>query len=257
MVCLSVGACHEGDAMLKHPLIHTGFTIPGLLATGCLVLLLFSGCGTTTVTEQRPTSQVAATSAPTPTRHTQRPVYPTPPPYTPPSYPTPIILTSSGQDVTRAVPLPATIAVIELHHGGSRNFIVKAHFGGQEELLVNTIGYYHGFRPLAARSPVTFEVQADGTWSIEVTPLADGGRPAVSGEGDYVSATFTPPSAGAWEVRHSGTRNFIVKAHCAGGSELVQNKIGAVGGSVFVTFPRGPCFWEIEADGRWSLQPRG
>lgn len=236
----------------------TGYLIIGLVAIGCLL----SGCGTATAEQ---TVAPSAAQSPAPPQATAAPAPTTPPlptatptvPPVPTATPAPIVLSGSGQEVTRAVPLPAIVVVVELRHGGARNFIVKAHSSGQEELLVNKIGRYHGFRPLAARDPVTFEVNADGTWSIRITPLATGGRPATSGAGDYVGALFSPPTAGAWEVRHSGTRNFIVKAHCAGGSELVQNKIGAVGGSVFVTFPAGPCFWEVEADGQWSLQPRG
>ena len=227
------------------------------LAAGCLVLFLL-GCGTTAPT----TKSASAPSAPVPTsppRPTSPPaptVTPRPTPLPSPT-PAPVRLSGQGQDVTRAVQLPAAIVVVELRHSGSRNFIVKAHIGGREELLANKIGGYHGLRPLVGPSPVTFAVSADGAWSIVLKPLTGGGQPAVSGTGDYVSALFSAPSAGAWEVQHTGKRNFIVKLHCRGGSDLVQNKIGAVGGSVFVTFPQGPCFWEIEADGRWSLRPRG
>lgn len=208
-------------------------------------------------TEAPARTRPSLTSMPPTTTHTPAPTLtPMQPIVTHTPTPDQVVLSGSGQEVTRAVRLPATMAVLELNHSGSRNFIVKAHVGGQEELLANEIGRYHGFRPIAAQDAVTFEVRADGAWSIRIKPLTAGGRPAVSGEGDYVSATFAPPSAGAWEMRHSGTRNFIVKAHCAGGSKLVQNEIGAVVGSVFVTFSRGPCFWEIQADGTWSLQPR-
>ena len=214
-----------------------------------LSLVALSSCGEATTSPVPTTAVPVATARPYPTARATLPPQPT-------KTVAPLVLSGHGQEVTRAVRLPARIAVLELSHSGSRNFIVKAHVGGQSELLANEIGRYHGLRPLAAREAVTFEVSADGAWRIRITPLAAGGSPALSGEGDYVSATFPAPTAGAWQVSHSGKRNFIVKVHCAGGSDLVQNKIGAVGGSVYVSFPKGPCFWEVEADGRWALRPR-
>lgn len=74
--------------------------------------------------------------------------------------------------------------------------------------------------------------------------------------GDDVSELFPLPSTGPWEIRHAGKSNFIVRAHCAGGSSLVRNEIGAIDGSRVITFRTGPCFWEMRADGEWSLQPR-
>ena len=220
---------------------------------GISVAAVLYGCGSATSEPVTTARQAAAPTATAPPQPTPRPR----PTALPTRRPEPVQLSGHGQEVTRAISLPAPISIVVLEHRGTRNFIVKAHIGSREELLANEIGGYHGARPLTAQTPVTFEVSADGAWSIEVKPLTGGGRSAVSGRGDDVTALFSAPSAGAWEVQHTGERNFIVKLHCAGGSELIQNTIGAVGGSVFVRFPKGPCFWEIQADGHWSLQPRG
>ena len=141
-------------------------------------------------------------------------------------------------------------------HNGSRNFIVKTYAGNTQDLLINTIGGYQGARPLTGSQPVTFDIDADGAWTIHIEAINRSPSAAFAGRGDNVSGLFEPPGRGAWEITHNGRRNFIVKAHCAGGTDLVQNEIGPVNGSKVVTFDRGPCFWEVEADGEWSLRPR-
>ena len=87
-------------------------------------------------------------------------------------------------------------------------------------------------------------------------PLATGGTPSFSGKGDAVSATFDPPASGIWKISHTGTSNFIVKLHCADDSDLIESSIGPMNGSGVIRFGQGPCFWEVEADGDWSLTPR-
>jgi hypothetical protein len=168
----------------------------------------------------------------------------------------PILLRGKGQTATDPVTPPSPVTVATFTHDGQRNFIVKSFAGGHEDLQVNKIGRYQGQRPIFGSAPVAFDVQADGAWTIQLAPVATGGDAAVSGTGDTVSALFTPPASGAWQISHNGTRNFIVHLHCASGSDLVQNQIGPVEGSRIVQFGRGPCLWEIQADGAWSLRPR-
>ena len=77
-----------------------------------------------------------------------------------------------------------------------------------------------------------------------------------SGNAASVSGLFSPPRTGPWEISHDGAANFIVHLHCASGTTLVQNEIGPVDGSRVVSFGEGMCFWEVRADGNWSLKPR-
>ena len=170
--------------------------------------------------------------------------------------PEPVTLQGSGQTATEAVTPPSAISVVALTHNGSSNFIVNAFQGGQETLLVNEIGPYQGTRPLVGDGDVTFDVDADGAWTIVLSPLGTADGAAFSGTGAAVSGLFDPPDAGAWEFTHDGQANFVVWAHCAGGDNLVQNEIGAVSGSGVVDFGDGPCFWEVDADGSWTLAPR-
>jgi len=174
---------------------------------------------------------------------------PTPPP-------TPVSLQGTGQTATRPVTPPASVSVVTLTHNGRSNFIVHAFHGGQDDSLTNAIGPYQGSRPLFGTDPVTFDIHADGAWTIRIDPVGLAGSPAFSGKGDAVSGLFDPPAPSAWEFMHNGRSNFIVHAICAGGQVSVQNEIGPVNGSGIIQFQKGPCLWGEQADGNWSLNPR-
>lgn len=169
-----------------------------------------------------------------------------------------VYLQGSGQSAPAAFYLPATDSVLTFTHSGSRNFIVQAYVGSaRPDLLVNTIGGYSGSRPLSAAEPVMLDIQADGPWTVQIDPIAGGGAVAFSGAGDSVSGWFDSPGRATIDVSHDGARNFIVSAHCTGGRPtLVQNEIGAASGSRVVNFPSGSCYWNVRADGNWSLTPR-
>jgi hypothetical protein len=206
-----------------------------------------------------PTSAPAATAGPSVTPA---------PTNTPSSIPAtatpvpPIVIEGNGQAVTDPFTPPSTINRVFLTHQGQRNFIVRVFKAdGSEAGMANEIGTYEGVRPLiGAAGDYYFEVDADGPWSIRVEAItqeldaADG----LEGSGDYVSGVFTPESDGPtpYDVSHGGERNFIVHLYCAGGEDSVQNEIGAVSGSTVVRFAEGPCFWDVQADGAWSLMPK-
>jgi hypothetical protein len=173
-----------------------------------------------------------------------------------PTVPQPIVLQGSGQAATDAVALPAPISIARFTHTGSANFIVTVYQGDESDLLINEIGPYQGARPLSGREPVIFDIDADGSWTVRIEPMGRADSAAFSGRGDAVSGLFDPPGMGPWQIKHNGQANFIVYSHCAGGSDLMQNEIGGVDGSRVVQFSRGPCFWEVQADGDWSLAPR-
>jgi hypothetical protein len=148
------------------------------------------------------------------------------------------------------------IDVVSLSHDGHSTFVVSVIYdNGGTETLTSAIGPYQGQRPLVVSGPVAFQVTADGNWSLQVQPIPQGGTPNFRGSGDAVSGYFTPPPAGQWQLMHDGQSTFYVYAHCLGGSLLVANSQGAVQSPTQVEFPRGPCFWEVRADGNWTLQP--
>ncbi len=170
--------------------------------------------------------------------------------------PEPVDLSGSGQTATDPITLPAPLCVAHFTHKGQSNFAVKVYQGDDWDLLINEIGPYDGARPLAGSQPVILDIDADGAWTVHIEPITMGNTAAFSGKGDAVSPLFSPPATGAWEFYHDGKSNFAVWLHCAGGSDLIQNEIGAVDGSTIIRFSKGPCFWEVEADGNWSLKPR-
>jgi hypothetical protein len=150
------------------------------------------------------------------------------------------------------------IEVVTLSHDGHSSFIVTAvdDVDAQSETLTSAIGPYTGQRPLVVEGPVSFHVTADGNWSLKVQPLSTGATPNFSGTGDAVSAYFDPPAPGTWSVSHDGQLSFYVEAHCQGGSVTVVDQTGAVQTATPITFPRGPCFWEVRADGAFTLAPQ-
>jgi hypothetical protein len=152
--------------------------------------------------------------------------------------------------------IPMGIDVVTLTHDGQSSFIVSAVQGSQSENLTTAIGAYRGQRPLVVQGPVSFQVTADGAWTLRIQPLSSGGSPAFSGTGDGVSPYFQPPAPATWAIAHDGRSGFFVYAHCLGGSIVVEDKTAAFQDSPQVEFPRGPCFWEVRADGAWSLQPQ-
>jgi len=219
----------------------------------------------TTITEatERPAETKAAklTSTPKPTKtpkptRTAVPPTVTPTSVPPTAVPKPVILQGAGQTATDWIDLPSSVSVAHFTHSGSANFIVYVYRGDKKDLLINTIGAYDGTRPLFGIEPVMLDIQADGTWTLRIEPITMGDTPAFSGKGDAVSPIFDPPKTGPWSIQHNGQENFIVYLHCASGSTLIQNEIGSVDGSRVVSFGKGPCLWEVRADGGWSLEPK-
>lgn len=207
-----------------------------------------------------PTKIPAPTATPAPTKTPQPTATPTTiPSPTPP--PAPVVLKGKGQSVTDPFTLPTAISKLVFQHDGKRNFIVKAYKAdGSSDTLVNAIGSYRGIRPLNADGQVYLEIKADGPWEVVAMPLGfnDSYAAGFDGQGDDMSDLFTPTTTGPvpYLFTHDGERNFIVHLHCAGGDDSVQNEIGKVDGAAVVNFERGPCFWEVQADGKWTMKPR-
>ena len=172
-----------------------------------------------------------------------------------------IRIAGTGQTATKAITLPPGVNVLTFTHSGSRNFIVTSYDAkGNSDLLINEIGAFSGKKWLAGGTAYTFDIQADGAWSVSADLIGTQGGSSFSGKGFDVSGTFTPPTAPtAFAFTHTGRRNFIVTLNCDGAyADLIQNEIGQVSGSRIVRFPQGAstCFWEVEADGNWTIKPQ-
>jgi hypothetical protein len=181
------------------------------------------------------------------------------PPPAPPSQA--INLQGKGKVVTDKFTLPAHYSRATVKHQGERNFAVWVYFAdNSRDLLVNTIGDYDGTVLLRGAGETFFEIEADGPWTITVDALGpdDAAAQGVSGSGDYVSGTFMPARVGPvpYSFSHNGEDNFAVWLRCDGGDDLVANEIGKVSGEVVVDFEKGPCVWEVRADGDWNVRPK-
>ncbi len=186
---------------------------------------------------------------------------PPPPTPTPAPLPKPIQLSGTGQEVTDPFYLRAPVNRIKFRHRGESNFIVHAFDpSGEEEYLVNVIGNYDGSVPLFGEGEWYLEVDADGPWTarIEAVPMASKPVLSLSGSGDYVSDAFMPSRTGPvpYAFTHSGESNFIVHLYCGDEADYVQNEIGPVENSAVARFAEGPCLWEVNADGEWSIAPK-
>jgi hypothetical protein len=149
------------------------------------------------------------------------------------------------------------VDVVSITHDGQSTFVVSTiNESGQAETLTSAVGAYQGQRPVVVPGPLAFKVTADGNWSLKVQPIASGATPNFRGTGDAVSGYFDPPAPATWAIQHDGRSQFYVYAHCLGGSNLVVQAEGAVQQSAQVQFAKGPCFWEVRADGTWSLAPQ-
>jgi hypothetical protein len=133
---------------------------------------------------------------------------------------------------------------------------VWAYNDDERDLLINEIGSYTGSRPLVGPGSYIFDIDADGGWSVTITPIGAQATISTSGVGDSVSGVFlVSGSTATMTVSHDGSSNFAVWLNCDGGRDLFQNEIGPVSGSRVLQIPRGSslCFWDVTADGAWSL----
>lgn len=205
-----------------------------------------------------PTEAPAPTAAPLPTAPpapTAIPPTAAPPPTLAPTAVPPQLLQGSGKKVQPVV--IASLSRLTLTHDGKRNFAVVAYpaDGSSQELLVNTIGSYEGVRWLPPGS-YNLEITADGGWTIGIAEFTREDTVAVGllGKGDYVSGVFVPLGTNvAYTYTHDGKRNFAVILYCSDGQDLVANEIGPTQGEAIAQARGDACFWDVSADGNWSI----
>ncbi len=148
------------------------------------------------------------------------------------------------------------ILIVTAMHDGQSAFTVQAIADNRISVLVAATGQYCGARPLVVQDNVSFQVKADGNWTLRVEPLRNGGQPAFSGTGDNVGLFFDPPPPGQWLISGTG-KMLLIQLHCVSGdADVVDDNNGPYLRSATITFSRGPCFWEVQSDGNWSLKPQ-
>jgi hypothetical protein len=182
----------------------------------------------------------------------------------------PVSLHGTGPITTGAITLPASVSVVALSYAGSGKFAVdvltERWYGNSQQSLLVHLGPYKGRRLLKVGSPIRLNIQSDGgQWTVAIAAISCCGNPLdASGVGDEVTDQFRPRDSFPtnWEFVHEGIGKFIVRLHFANGaSRTVASSLGPYRGQAIVTFGEavivvegGPCFWEVQADGNWSIR---
>jgi hypothetical protein len=190
---------------------------------------------------------------------TPRPTNTPKPSNTPTLAPQPIFLKGSGDSVVD-VPKWDDPAILDIIYTGAHNFIVENYSsnGDQIDLLVNTIGSYHGRRPIDFRSDeytTRLSIKASGQWEIQVLPLDEITRLNIPGTYNGVGDDVIAITGGTPDLltadASSASHNFIVMGY-GNISDLLINEIAPYSGTVILS--SDTIVLEIIATGSWSLQ---
>jgi len=239
-----------------------------------------------------PATFTAMLSATPTTAPTATPVLPTLTPQPSPTYtplptltptrvktPEPVTFKGSGSRALPKFGLLSGIAIFEMSHDGTANFIVElmSEAGETVDLLVNTIGSYTGTKAIGVQEGALLgaepgmhllNVQADGSWAITIRQPRFSSAPGLpqsfSGSGDGASTPFMlDEDIAMFTLTHNGSANFIVELLSAEGNlaDLLVNEIGSYEGSKAVGIRNGAIIGpqpgihllNITADGAWTV----
>jgi hypothetical protein len=166
--------------------------------------------------------------------------------------------TGSGDTVfTVPAPYDNEATLVSAKYTGADNFIVQTldSSNTMEELLVDTIGSYHGVEAMdfdGTNPPDRIEVQATGPWSLILRDpsTAPTFGTYAAGNGDAVLAYNG--SANTAALAYVGQGNFIVEQYDDTGdsANLLADEIGNYNGTVPID---SSGFVVIQADGQWSI----
>jgi hypothetical protein len=166
-------------------------------------------------------------------------------------------VTKSGKgDSVLMLPADAVAGFVTSTYKGSSNFIVEVLDKTNQSTgdgIANAIGNYSGSAAFGLNSygepGTSIKIQAEGTWTLTVSPFSAAKEFPASGHGDGVY--LYTGEAEAMILTHKGESNFIVSQY---GDETVMsglvNEIGKYTGTVPVT--AGPSIFTVTADGAWA-----
>lgn len=134
-------------------------------------------------------------------------------------------------------------------------FSVKAYYDDTYDLLVNTTEPYSGDTLIYPDKEYTFEVDSEGSWSIEIYEMMSTTSDSFEGSGDYVTPVFVS-SSDVYEINHNGAGHFSVKAWNDYGYDLLVNTTDdTYSGKVMFKNTGEYGFFEINSEGPWSISP--
>ncbi len=160
-----------------------------------------------------------------------------------------------GDDVVSEVKLGDGLYRAHVTHDGRRYFSIWMYDADDDkDLLVNEVGKYDGYVLIIGKSPIAFEVEADGNWVIEIERIVNTSEKAFSGKGDFVTGMASIQS-GTYQITHDGEHYFSVWIYTTSGRDLLANEVGKYDGKKIVRIPEGSyALFEITADGNWTIK---
>jgi hypothetical protein len=149
---------------------------------------------------------------------------------------------------------------LDIKYTGGGNFTIwnYAPNGDRIDLLVNTIGAYHGKRPIDFRDnedTVRLEIKASGSWEIQVLPLDHITRVSIPGTynvtGDDVIALVGGIPDLLTADASMASSNFVIRSY-GNYVDLLVNEIAPYTGTIVLSSDM--VVLEIIATGPWSIQ---
>jgi len=172
-----------------------------------------------------------------------------------------ISLSGSAQSATDFVKLEPGAWVAELIHSGQGHFGVWLldSQGSKVELLVSTTGSFHGSKAfrIDAAGEYLFDVSANNPWRLGLHPPEEV-EGVVAFEGQTQAGTKLvrlPGGLNVFRLHHEGSGHFGVWLLDKTGSkiELLTSVTGAFNGSKAVQLRGGHYYFDVSADGAWSV----
>jgi len=172
----------------------------------------------------------------------------------------PVTLMGRGDSVV-ALPVGARAGYITASHTGRSNFIVHSldSSNATVEYVFNEIGAFTGAETFGTYSfyigrASRLSIEADGNWSLTVSPFSQASELPTSGVGSGVY--LYSGLAADLTLSHAGRSNFSVWFYGSGeyNSDLLVNEIGIYNGTV--PLGAGPAVIAIDADGAWTASRR-
>lgn len=164
----------------------------------------------------------------------------------------------TGDDVITDISIE-NYAVVRATISGKHYSSIKAHGAsdsyGIGDLLVNDIAPYTG-ENLLFPDDYTFEVNAQGSWTIEIFDMGFSTNDSFEGQGDTVTPVFTA-SSNVYEITTVGNQGyFSVKGYYGYGEyELLVNTTDGYSGRVYFPVKGDHACFVISGSRKFSIRP--
>jgi hypothetical protein len=136
----------------------------------------------------------------------------------------------------------------------TRHKSVKAHYGDDYDLLVNSTDSYDGYTLLLPDREYTFEVNASDKWEIEVYSFGTSSTDNFSGYGDDVTPLFLS-SSNIYEITTEGKGHLAIRGYTDYGYDLLVNTTDPYSGKVMFNSKDEYGFFEITSERKWTIKP--